>query len=444
MTPPLSPLVLPLLVGLAGAPDPRDDGAAEEARRAVATAQNELAFELLEELADNGGDLAFSPVGVHLALLLAWAGAEGETALELERVLGFDAPPERARLDRARLLEAARSLGEGFDGKDGRPLLTVANGLWGQSGHPFRPDYLERTEAALGAALHAVDFRGDPASARTAINEWVAQATAGLVPELLLPADVTADTRLVLTNALRFRASWEDAFESSATRTEVFHTARGEEVRVPMMRRTGYYPILDAERFQLLELPYHPARRRDPGQRWSMLVLLPREGVSLAGLERGLSPAAIDLWCAESKVQRVSVSLPRFEVRNRVDLGPALERLGLDRALDPERADLGGIDGGAGQLFLDRVIQEAVVRVDEKGTDAAAATAAVLVTGSTAVPKPPIVFPRGPALPVPDPRPRHGAGALRRPRRRSELSLIDYGAGPARGVPGIGLPLLLS
>src|SRR5262249_6951026 len=159
----------------------------------------------------------------------------------------------------------------------------AANALWGQKGFPFKPAFVKLTQDNYGAALHGVDFAGDPEGARKTINAWVEKETQGKIKDLLQPGVLDAMTRLVLTNAVYFKGDWGSPFKKDRTRDGDFHLSSARKVKAPLMRQKDKFGYLDGETFQALEMPY-------AGKEFSMVVLLPKKVDGLATLERSLTP----------------------------------------------------------------------------------------------------------------------------------------------------------
>lgn len=327
--------------------------------QAVARGQQAFACELYKALARGEGDRAVSPFSVSTALSMTWAGARGETGREMQRVLGITLPPGRHHEAAGALV--ARLAGGG--------QLVVANRLFGEQTAGFRPAFLAACAEGYGAGLEPVDFRGAPERARLAINAWAAERTKDLIRDLLPAGAVSSDTRLVLANAVHFQGAWAAAFDPEATRPGAFTLATGERVEAPLMRRTGEYRLGAHEGARVLELPY-------AGGRLAMTIVVPERHDGLAALEETLSPARLAAWQACLSSTRASVALPRFEASGRADLREALEALGMRLAFDVRFADLSGISTQA--LAISRVEHQAVVKVAEEGTEAAAATAVVV------------------------------------------------------------------
>jgi serpin B len=181
---------------------------------------------------------------------------------------------------------------------------------------------------------------------------------------------VGPQTRLLLTNAIYFKAPWQEQFAKQATRPEDFHIAAGAKVQAPMMHQTGSFNHLDGGNFQLLELPYEEREQ-------SMLVFLPKKGQELAALEAHLTANRLVDWTAKLRFQQVRLTLPRFKITQEFQLHEVLAAMGMPSAFAPEQADFSGMDGRR-DLFLSRVIHKAYVDVNEEGTEAAAATAAAV------------------------------------------------------------------
>jgi len=309
---------------------------------------------LFAQLRDAPGNVVCSPVSVALALAMAAEGARGETQRELHAVLGdVPAPPD-----------------------PGAVRLHVANRLFGERAYAFHPAFLERLRDAYGAPPALVDFAGDPDGARVQINAWVAEQTQARIRDLIAPGAVTPDTRLALVNALYFLADWETPFDSGLTHDAPFAGTRD----VPTMHRTGVMGHVAIDGWAAVELPY-----RDSAL--AMLVVLP-DAIG-ADLPLGVLTAGLT-------AQRVALSLPKFTVdpAQALELTPALRALGIRLAFDRFAADFRGIADPPDpddRLSISDVFHKAFVKVDEEGTEAAAATA-LLMQRAAGIPEPAIAF----------------------------------------------------
>ncbi len=364
----MTPRLLVLLAVLAPFLPPL--GAQDEpALGGLVAANTEFACDLHRALgAGEPGNLFASPYSVSSALLMTYAGARSGTATAMARTLHVDALGDGVHALAAELFDQLASrAGAGAD--RGEPFqLEVANALWGQSGLEFLPSFLDRLEDDHAAGIRTVDFRADPERARGEINAAVREATRGRIADLLQPRDVTEDTSLVLTNAIWFKASWSEAFPADRTAPGTFRRADGTTVEAPFLATTRTFAYGAGDGVQAVELPY-------VGEEVAMLVLLPDEG-GLAGLEEGLTAERLGAIVAGLGRARVDLALPRFECRSRASLRGALSELGMAEAFT-DGADFSGMTGRP-DLRIGEVIHQSFVTVDEKGTEAAAATAVLM------------------------------------------------------------------
>jgi serpin B len=250
--------------------------------------------------------------------------------------------------------------------------LHVANSLWGHLDFPFLDSYIGFVDEHFGAPLTLVDFVRDTEGARVRINTWVEERTRDRIRDLIPAGTLTPETLLVLTNAIYFKGNWAEEFDPDSTRDAEFRGLAGTAT-VPMMTRKGDYGYLENEEAQVIELPYE-------GGDLSMVVMLPRvEGpAGLEALERALTPANVDAWIGGLRKREIAVSIPRFEMTwGTTELKGALKALGIRRAFDVS-ADFSGMSD-AGPLFVGHVLHKAFVEVNEEGTEAAAATAVVML-----------------------------------------------------------------
>jgi serpin B len=335
-----------------------------------------FAGRLVAGVARGRPNVALSPASISQALSMAFAGARGATASEMASALDFDLP--LARLGAA-FNGADRSL-EAVNGRD--VTLNVANALYGQAGQRFDRAFLRALARDYGAGLRTADFERAAEAARAEINAWVSEQTAEKIPELLGPGDVDPSTRLMLVNAVYLKARWLAPFTKQSTFPAAFHAPSGT-VEVPTMHQTGTFGYRRDSGSQALELPYR-------GGRLAFDILLPSPGglESLLSRLAGEGPLAL---LAGLTPQRVQLALPKFRLETRFELAGALEALGMRLAFEPGRADLSGIAGKPGDLYVRSVVHEAYLRVDEAGTEAAAATG-VGISASALPAQPPVEF----------------------------------------------------
>ncbi|MDY0109367.1 MAG: serpin family protein [Candidatus Krumholzibacteria bacterium] len=364
----------------------------------LAEANLAFAWALYGRIAEDSGDdnLFFSPYSVASALGMTLLGARGETARQMQQVLfaGGDGHAELGALQRQLAgAEPVPAPGSAPGPALGAPVaadpfqLTVANALWLQAGYPLRPDFTAATRQHYGAQPFTADFAADPQAATGRINEWVADQTNQRIKDLLAPGSLTPATRLVLANAIYFKAAWQIPFAKETTAPAPFHRHGGGSIEVPLMRQIDRFGYQESPDLQVVRLPY-------TGRDLAMVVILPRTVDGLPALEASLDAAGLRELIAARNLppRRVEVHLPRFRLEPSLALGPVLAALGMPAAFTPDRADFSGMNDRC-DLFIDAVAHKAFVAVDEAGTEAAAATAVTMMVTSVLGPQDePIVF----------------------------------------------------
>ena len=311
------------------------------------------------------GNLVFSPASIATALAMTWAGARGETAAEMKQTLRFEGTPDSVRLVSAQLIASLTK-------SAGSVVLRIANGLFGEQSFAFEPDFLAATQEAFGSSIDRLDFKGAPDAARAVINSWAEAHTEKRIRAVVPAGAVNTDTRLVLANAVYFLGDWQQPFEAEDTEPAPFYLSGPDAKDVPTMHRTLRLPFAAREGLKVLELPYE-------GSRLSMLLLLPDDALGLPALEESLTPEKLDALVQVLAPIRVRVALPRFELEPlaALPLGSILKTMGMTTAFDRWRADFTGIANPTDpddRLYISEVFHKAFVRVDEKGTEAAAVT----------------------------------------------------------------------
>ena len=343
---------------------------------------NAFAVDLYGRLSAKPGNLFFSPESISTAFAMAYAGAHGQTATEMAHVFHFTLPPERLHPATGALLAGMNAPHQGY-------ALNVADALWAQQDEKFLPAYLKLVQTNYGAGFHPVDFKSNPDSVRATINQWVEKQTNDKIQNLLGPGTVTPLTRLILTNAIYFKAAWADQFSKNATEDADFHLSASKTIQAPTMHNSGGYYYLKGPSFQALLMPYEK-------DEISMLILLPDNVDGLPALEHSLTAANLEQWTqALGYEHEVIVSLPRFKITQQFELSSTLESLGMKAAFDPNAADFSAMTGDK-TLDISAAIHKAYIDLDENGTEAAAATAVVMEMAMAAPPSspppPPIIF----------------------------------------------------
>ena len=363
----------------------------------AAKATNEFGVDLHRQLATGNENLCVSPFSIQSALGMTFAGADGDTRTQMARVLHF---PNDASTVAASLASLRHSLEEMSakttelvknSRESGAPseaiALNIANRLFAQKDYDFRQDFLLLVKQNFGAAFEPMDFVADPNAATQHINEWVAEQTHDKISDLI-PADALNKlTRLVLANALYLKAPWADAFFEKTTQPELFHVRGGAPVNVPTMRKTARFGYAKREGFLVIGVPYI-------GGDLQFLVLLPDEIDGLRALESKLSGEVLT-GCAKLEAKDVDLHLPKFKLEPpTIALAEKLQALGMKSAFDIPQGSA-NFDKLAPRkpndyLYISNVFHKTFIAVDEKGTEAAAATAVVMMRAtSMRGPKPP-------------------------------------------------------
>ncbi|MGC8816206.1 MAG: serpin family protein [Candidatus Hadarchaeum sp.] len=328
-----------------------------------------FALDLYQRVRASEGNLFFSPYSISLALAMTYAGARGPTAQEMAEVLRFTLPQERLHpafdaLDLALMAQNSENF-----------RLNIANSIWGQIGFEFKREFLDVLAVNYGAGLRGLDFQGDPEAARVRINDWVGEQTNEKIKDLIPLGAIDTYTRLVLTNAIYFNAMWQHPFSENLTADGVFTLRDGSQVTVPMMSwpKSESIRYSKGEGYQAVELPY-----RDTSV--AMLVILPE---SFEEFEAGLTVESLREIVGGLERQNVVVRMPKFRFEFPLDLTNALAGMGMPTAFT-DRADFTGMADD--RLFISKVLHKSFVSVDERGTEAAAATAVIMELTATLPP----------------------------------------------------------
>jgi serpin B len=337
---------------------------------ASATTTNEFAFALYSLLRRTPGNLFFSPLSLRVALGMALAGARGDTATEMSTALRFSASDDSSHADLAEAIRRLQAEGEKCE-------IAVANALWGQAGAPVEANFLELIGRHYGGAMNVVDFVRHAEEIRLAINRWVEEKTRQRIAGLIPPGGVHDLTRLVLVNAVYFKGTWLSPFKPDATKQQPFVLPNGSIVDVPLMHRQVHVHYLQGRGYQAVDLPYE-------GGAVSMLVLLPDDPDGLPSLEERVSGRMLDDCVSQTRACDVNLFLPRFRFTwGTVDLRTQSIELGVRLAFDCSRADFSGINGyppgHREALFISNLYHKAFLDVNEAGTEAAAASALMMV-----------------------------------------------------------------
>jgi serpin B len=367
------------------APAPPLSAAEQATVAATVSGINALAAKLYVKLKAAPGNLFFSPYSITTALGMAYEGAQGQTASEIQGLFGF---PAEAGARHA----AFGALHKHLNPSQASYKLSLANSFWAQQGFDFLPAYTAVLREHYSAEATNVDFAGATEATRQQINGWVDEQTAHRIPELFAAGMLTPDTVLALVNAIYFKGKWAEPFDPDWTQDREFRAPSGR-LTVPMMSNASEYWYGANDKLQIVALPYEASALE-------MLVVLPK-GDAISAAEEFLLSGELAKVKADNALEttpdglrlspsELTIMLPKFQFDAGYMLGDHLSALGMPTAFDPEHADFSGMDGRR-YLYIGVVIHKAWVQVDEEGTEAAAATGVTMET--TAAPADdPLVF----------------------------------------------------
>jgi len=376
-----------LLHSMAGAADPA----------LAATATNELGLDLYRKLLTGDNNLCLSPYSIQAALAMTFGGADGATRTEMARVLHFpnDTEPHESFAALQGELEAMATrtsqqvaASKKYGGPSEPITLAIANRLFPQKGYSLRESFLALVRKEYGAPPDPLDFRKDATAATKQINDWVAEQTRKRIRDLIPAGALDVTTRLVLANAVYLKVPWAEEFSASATKPEPFHVHGRAPVDVSTMQKTGHhFGYAKRDGFTALSIPYI-------GGELQFLVLLPDTVEGLAPLESKLTSGTLQ-ECAKLDPRFMRLHLPKFKLEPpTIALASQLESLGMQTAFDrpPGSANFDRLAPRKPEdyLYISQVFHKTFIAVDEKGTEAAAATAVAMVASAAMRPEEPI------------------------------------------------------
>ncbi|XP_026984035.1 serpin B6 isoform X2 [Sagmatias obliquidens] len=339
---------------------------------ALLEANGTFALTLLKHLGEDSSQNVFiSPISISSALAMVLMGAQGDTAAQMSQALSLSRSSGGGgdvHQDFQNLLTEVNRTGTQY-------LLRTANRLFGEKTYDFLPSFKDACRKFYQAEMEELDFISAAEESRKHINTWVAQRTEGNIIDLLSPGSVDSMTSLVLVNAVYFKGNWENQFNKQHTKERPFKVSKNVEKPVQMMFKKSTFKMTYIEEIstKILVLPY-------VGSELSMIIMLPDESTDLKTVEKELTYEKFVEWTRPDLLdeEEVEVSLPRFKLRESYDLEGVLRALGVTDAFEGARADFSAMSAQS-NLCLSRVVHKAFVEVDEQGTEAAAATAAVLM-----------------------------------------------------------------
>lgn len=343
----------------------------------VTTANNQFAVDMYQQINDQPDqadkNVFFSPYSLSTAMAMLYAAAEGETKQQIQETFYY---PSMDTLN-----PNSAALYNQFNKPNLDYKLATVNDLWMQQGLTPTKSYVDTVQRYYGGQVTTLDFESSPDPSRLIINKKIAQHTNQLIPELLPKGSIQPSVVAVLTNAVYFKGDWKMPFEANSTSKQPFYPLIGEPSDVKMMNMQADFGYSEDKQAQVVQLPYR-------GDDLSMLVILPKskDKAAMEQLVQDLSADKIKRWSTELVTQEVNLYLPKFKLAERYDMKGLLSDMGMPSAFQ-NKARFKLFDEPLA-IKVDDVYHQAVVIVDEKGTEAAAATGIVAVETSAPINQP--------------------------------------------------------
>ncbi|MFW5805356.1 MAG: serpin family protein [Bacteroidales bacterium] len=322
---------------------------------------NEFCFDLMKAGYETGENMVFSPFSISTALAMTYDGSAWRTKWDLAKTMHFHSSRQINHEAWTQMLDYFEQLKT--------PIFQLANAVWAQENFYFLPEYMEGLKD-FDANVEYVDFRNTVKreEARRRINQWVEAKTERKIRQLIRKSNVNDLTRMILVNAIYFKADWQTQFDSEKTRENDFHTPKGKIETDFMVMKSD---ILHTEKgdFSAIQMPY-----RD--ELASMYILLPSKDNGPDDIAKWLNNDNFNTLCDDFEEKKIMLALPRFKVEKRYEMKNTLKKMGMEAPFS-HYANFSNMNGEK-NLVIDDVIHQAVVEVDEEGTEAAAATAVVI------------------------------------------------------------------
>jgi serpin B len=321
----------------------------------IPSANNQFALNFYSHVAqDKKSNVFFSPTSIFTAFAIVYEGAKGNTASEIKDVFGFD-PDESKRRSSFANMQNHLNMNQQNN------TISLANALWVAENFSVLPEYADTVKTYYESEIKSVDFSSKEKGVDV-INSWIDEKTHGKIEKIFEELDPA--TKLVITNAIYFKGMWEESFDKTKTTVGNFHVSSDNTVQVPMMESKTTFPnVAVNDLVKIVELPYQ-------GEKFSMLILLPKDVDGMDSLEESLSVDNLNKWKGELRKMQTKVHMPKFKLETEYDLKSVLHDMGIYDAFD--NADFTGISNSG--LHIEKAVHKAFVEVNEEGTEAAAAT----------------------------------------------------------------------
>ena len=365
-------------IAQSGKPRDMNPSISDEDLTSQVDGNSQFACDLYAKLKDNPGNIFFSPYSISTALAMTWEGARENTEKQMAGALHFiksKPTPHKAfnRID----LSLQTQLAEAKKVKNNDLNLEIANSIWAQKDYKWLPAFLDSLKINYGAGIYNVDFVKEAEKYRVEINKWVEGKTNNKIKDLIQRGVLNGNTRMVLVNAIYFYGQWLNEFKKESTKDDDFTLLDGSKVKVPLMHQMEDHRYMEDDLLQAVELNYKDCNL-------SMIVLLP-DVDKFAELESKLDIPLIKDAIDKLESREVILTFPKVKMDAQFELAKTLAAMGMSDAFEPDVADFSGMDGEK-DLYISNVIHKAFVAIDERGTEAAAATAVVMKASAAPMP----------------------------------------------------------
>lgn len=324
---------------------------------------NDFGFSLFDALNTKSKteNIFISPFSVSTALAMTLNGAAGETNSEMNSALKYSG------WNKDSLNTAFRDILKILPELDKKVKINNANSIWYRTGFNVLPDFLDINKHFFNAEIGEKDFSNP--NSLTAINKWIEDKTEGKIKDVLKVLD--PQTVMLLINAIYFKAQWKYEFDKNKTTTEKFNLENGNQVNVSMMHASKMQvPYYQSSKFSMIDLPYSDSV-------YTMSILLPKANYKVEDILKDLNIVNWENIREKMVNTEIDVAIPKFKLEYKTSLKSVLPDLGMKQAFMPGVADFSGINGMK-NLFINDVIHQSFVEVDEAGTEAAAVTVVII------------------------------------------------------------------
>ncbi|MBS4013084.1 MAG: serpin family protein [Bacteroidetes bacterium] len=340
-------------------------------KQTVIDGNNKFAIAIMQNLKFAEENSIISPYSISTALAMTYGGARGKTMNEMANVMRYSLDQNSFHPTFSAFMKDITSISSEKAG------FESANAIYAQKEYDFLQEFFDLINRNYGSALKFVDFhKGNREAIRQEINKWVEGKTKSKITDLIAPNILSEDTRMVLVNSIYFLAEWEKEFNKELTYNDSFYPNNGDPQKVKYMKTTDDFMYLKSKGYEAIELPYS-------GNKFSMMIVLPESKTDFSSFIKSFSYEDFNTIKSNFVKKQVEVNIPKYKIETATELQKVLIQMGMPLAFS-NKADFSGMTGKQ-DLKIDKVIHKAFVEVDEKGTEAAAATAVVMIRKTAAV-----------------------------------------------------------